>query len=105
MADNVNLTAGDGTIVAAADVIGGVAYPRVKSMWGPDNTANETDVASGKPLPIQVRSATGLVPIGEPTDAKSTATDGTSATGISIWKQISASVQLMVFGAGTAAAA
>lgn len=59
MADNVNLTAGDGTIVAGADVIGGVAYPRAKLVWGPDNTVNDADVASGKPLPVQLRTATG----------------------------------------------
>jgi hypothetical protein len=59
MADNVSLTAGDGTIVAGADVIGGVAYPRAKVVWGPDNTVNDTDVASGKPLPVQLRTATG----------------------------------------------
>lgn len=45
------------------------------------------------------------ITIGAKTDAKSTATDTTAASGISIWKQISASVQLLVFGAGTAAAA
>ena len=38
-------------------------------------------------------------------DAKSAATDTTAISAVSIWKQISASVQLMVFGAGPAAAA
>jgi hypothetical protein len=104
MADNVAITQGAGTTIAADDV-GGALHQRVKATWGPDGTGNDVDIASGKPLPVQVRSATGLIPIGEPTDAKSTATDATSASGISIWKQISASVQLMVFGAGTAAAA
>jgi hypothetical protein len=94
MADNANATAGDGTIVVAADDIGGVKWQRVKATWGPDGTANDTDVATGKPLPIQVRSATGLIPVGEPTDAKSTATDTTSVSLISINKQISASAQL-----------
>jgi hypothetical protein len=47
----------------------------------------------------------GQATLGATTDAKNTATNGTSVTGISIWKQISASVQLFVFGAGTAAAA
>lgn len=59
MADNVNLTAGDGTIVAGTDTIGGVAYPRAKVVWGPDGTVNDTDVASGKPLPTQLRASTG----------------------------------------------
>lgn len=59
MADNVNLTAGDGTIVAGTDTIGGVAYPRAKVVWGPDGTVNDADVATGKPLPVQLRSSTG----------------------------------------------
>lgn len=104
MADNFAFDP-TGASVGASDDVGGVHYPRVKAVWGPDGTVNDTDVATGKPMPVQVRSATGLIPIGEPTDAKSTATDGTSASGISIWKQISASIQLFVFGAGTAAAA
>lgn len=45
------------------------------------------------------------VTLGAKADAKSTATDTTPITAMSVWKQISASVQLMVFGAGTAAAA
>lgn len=94
MADNVAITPGTGVTVAADD-IGGVLHQRVKTTWGPDGTANDTDVATGKPLPVQLRSSTGLIPFGEPTDAKSTATDTTSATGISIWKQISASIQAL----------
>ncbi len=98
MTDNANLTAGDGTIIAGADDIGGVKYPRVKANWGPDGTINDTDVATGKPFPAQIRSATGLIPVGEPTDAKSTATDGTSTSIVSILKQVSASVQALVTG-------
>lgn len=93
MADNVAITAGSGTTIAADDVGAGVLVQRVKATWGPDGTANDADVATGKPLPAQIRSATGLIPIGEPTDAKSTATDTTSASLIAINKQISASVQ------------
>ena len=58
MADNVAITAGAGTTLASDD-IGGVQYPRAKMTWGPDGTANDTDVASGKPMPVQLRSATG----------------------------------------------
>lgn len=58
MADNVAITAGSGTNMATDD-IGGVHYPRAKMTWGPDGTANDTDVATGKPLPIQLRSSTG----------------------------------------------
>jgi hypothetical protein len=93
MADNVAITAGSGTTIAADDVGAGVLVQRVKATWGPDGTANDADVATGKPLPIQVRSATGLVPLGEPTDAKNTATDTTSVSVVSVLKQISASVQ------------
>lgn len=45
------------------------------------------------------------VTLGAKADAKSTATDTTAVTIMSVLKQVSASVQLMVFGAGTAAAA
>lgn len=38
--------------------------------------------------------------LGVKTDAKATATDGTSVSAISIWKQISASVQAMAAGGG-----
>jgi hypothetical protein len=58
MADNVAITAGTGTSVATDD-IGGVQYQRVKATWGPDGTANDTDVASGKPMPVQLRTPTG----------------------------------------------
>jgi len=93
MADNVTITAGSGVTVAADDIGGGVLAQRVKPVWGPDGTGNDTDVATGKPLPIQVRSSTGLIPIGEPTDAAATQTDATSVTVVSILKQISKSIQ------------
>lgn len=59
MADNVNITAGSGVVIAADD-ISSVFYQRVKVTWGPDGTANDADVATGKPLPIQLRSPTGV---------------------------------------------
>jgi hypothetical protein len=59
MADNVAITAGTGTSIAADD-IGSVFYQRVKTTWGPDGTANDTDVATGKPMPVQLRSSTGI---------------------------------------------
>lgn len=92
MADNIDVTPGTGKTIGA-DEVASVLYQRVKAVWGADGTVNDTDTASGKALPVQVRSATGLIPIGEPTDAKSAATDTTSVSGISIWKQISASIQ------------
>jgi hypothetical protein len=60
MADNVSITAGTGTTIAADDVGSGVLVQRVKTTWGPDGTANDTDVASGKPMPVQLRNATGV---------------------------------------------
>jgi hypothetical protein len=98
MVDNSSLPVASGNETFANDDIGGVKYPRQKSTWGPDGTANDTDVASGKALPVQLRSATGLIPGGEPTDAAATATDTTSVSWTSLFKQISKSVQALVTG-------
>jgi len=58
MADNsVNLAAPAGTV--AADDIGGILYQRVKIGWGADSTWNETDGATGKPIPMQLRGSDG----------------------------------------------
>lgn len=51
MADNVPITPGSGTQIAA-DEVGGVFYQRVKIATGEDGTAN--DVSSSNPLPTQV---------------------------------------------------
>lgn len=59
MADNVGVVAGVYTATVAADDIGGVHYQRAKIVWGPDGTANDADVASGKALPIQHRTPNG----------------------------------------------
>jgi hypothetical protein len=104
MADNSTLPA-TGDVIAADDVGGGVKVQRAKVTWGPDGTMNDADVATGKPMPVQLRSATGLIPIGEPTDAANTATDTTSVTAVSIWKQISASIQVLAGIVGSAKAA
>lgn len=58
MVDNVTITSGAGTTIAADDV-GGVLHQRVKLTWGPDGTANDADVASGKPIPVQLRTSGG----------------------------------------------
>ncbi len=63
MADNIAVTPGTGATIAADD-IGGVLHQRAKVVWGPDGTANDTDTASGKPLPVQLRSSTGTDLIG-----------------------------------------
>jgi hypothetical protein len=59
MVDNVAVTAGSGTTIAADDVGAGVLHQRVKVTWGPDGTGNDADVASGKPLPVQLRGSAG----------------------------------------------
>jgi alkylhydroperoxidase family enzyme len=53
MADNVSITAGSGTAIAADDIGPGVWYQRVKATWGPDGTANDADNAAGKALPVR----------------------------------------------------
>lgn len=59
MADNVAITAGSGTSIAADDIGAGLLVQRVKTTWGPDGTANDADVATGKPLPVQLRGSDG----------------------------------------------
>lgn len=51
MVDNVSITEGSGTQIAADDV-GGVKYQRIKVSTGEDGVAN--DVSSSNPLPTQV---------------------------------------------------
>lgn len=91
---NVTLP-GTGSAVST-ETIAGIEYENVFSGWGPAGTFNKPDVATGKPFPVQIRSATGLIPGGEPTDAANTSTDGTSVTWTSILKQISKSIQALV---------
>jgi hypothetical protein len=50
MADNVAITAGTGTTIAADDVGGGVLHQRVKLTWGVDGTG--TDASASNPLPV-----------------------------------------------------
>lgn len=66
MADNVSITQGAGTTIAADDV-GGVLFQRVKNVFGADGVA--TDVSSANPLPVSVvgsvrelRAATASAP-------------------------------------------
>jgi len=58
MVDNVAITPGSGATVAT-DEVGGFHHQRVKLVWGPDGTVNDTDVASGKSVPAQIRTAAG----------------------------------------------
>lgn len=59
MADNVAITAGTGTTIAADDIGAGVLAQRVKPVWGPDGTGNDVDTASGKAMPVQLRGSDG----------------------------------------------
>lgn len=43
----------------ALDDIAGVKVQRVKATWGPDGTMNDVDVATGKPMPVQLRGSDG----------------------------------------------
>lgn len=55
MADNVAITAGSGTTIAADDV-GGVLFQRMKQTWGADGVA--TDTSASAPLPVQITPIT-----------------------------------------------
>lgn len=89
MVDNIAVTAGSGTTIAADDIGAGVLAQRVKVVWGPDGTGNDTDVASGKAMPIQHRVSDGTAwtygsgAIGAGTPRMTLATDspGIIATG------------------------
>ena len=54
MADNVSITAGSGTTIAADD-IAGVLHQRVKPVFGTDGSA--TDVSTTNPLPISINGS------------------------------------------------
>lgn len=58
MADNDTLPA-TGALIATDDLGGGVKVQRAKVGWGPDGTLNDADVATGKPLPVQLRGSDG----------------------------------------------
>lgn len=76
MADNVAVTAGSGTTIAADD-ISGVYFQRVKITVGADGTA--TDVSTAAPLPVSDAggSLTVDAPVGTPAFVR--LSDGTSA--------------------------
>jgi hypothetical protein len=60
MVDNIAITPGTGATVATDDV-GGIQYQRVKLTWGTDGIANDADIATGKPLPSQLRHSDGTI--------------------------------------------
>jgi len=85
MADNVVANAGSGGATFASDDIGGVQYPIAKLAWGPLDTANLVDTASGKPMPVQLRLNAGTV-LGDATTPVqvSVANTGANATAIKV---------------------
>lgn len=62
MADNLSVTQGTGTTIAADDV-GGVLFQRVKPAFGADGAA--VDVSTANPLPVDVRTNTAATAAGE----------------------------------------
>lgn len=74
--DNTTLNTGSGGDVIASDDISGVKHQLVKVEWGPADTANQTDTASGKALPVQIRSSTGEDVIKHEDDASADAHPG-----------------------------
>lgn len=59
MVDNSSVPVASGNETFANNDIAGVKYPRNKVTWGPAGTANDADVATGKPLPVQLRGSDG----------------------------------------------
>lgn len=106
MADDANLTAGDGSLIAGADDVGGVKYPRVKVNFGTDGS--RIDVDGSHPLPVAIYTATGspgTVPIKLPGTATvviaaGSATIGTVKLGALI--NSTATIGVVKLGAGSA---
>ena len=87
MADNVELDAGTGGDVIAADDIGGVKYARNKLTLGADGV-NDGDVSSSNPMPV-----TG------------TGTAGTANAGVVTVQGIASMTPILAAGSGTAGTA
>lgn len=102
MADNVAITAGTGTTIAADDV-GGVLFQRVKPAFGVDGVA--VDVSATNPLPVQTPSVTYTDKSGTITAggvAQTLAASNTSRKGF--WIQNVSAGDLWMSTVGTAAA-
>lgn len=80
MADNVTANAGSGGASFATDDVAGVHFPFGKIAWGPRDTANEVDRASGKGFPIQGEAAHDSATTGAPVlvGAEARTSDGTA---------------------------
>lgn len=92
-----------GSVASGAIASGAVASGAFASGSIASGAVASGAVASGAFVSGSVSDG-AVVTLGAKTDAKSTATDATSITIMQVLKQISASVQLWVFGTGTAAA-
>lgn len=122
MADNVSIGSTKTSAVIATDDVGGIQYQVAKFAHGVDGAA--TLVSTSSPLPVIPRDSSGveIVPatqatlasiltqetavntvLGAKSDAKSTATDGTSVSQMQVVKQISASAQSINTVLGTTA--
>jgi hypothetical protein len=60
MADNSTLPVDGGTETFANDDIGGVKYPRAKSVWGADGSASDTSMTAPLPSTPQPAATGGL---------------------------------------------
>lgn len=101
MVDNSTLPVSVGTEVFANDDISNVKYPRVKVNWGTDGVTNDTDIASGKPLPVQLRGSDGTdrsnaLPV---TLASTTVTGTVAVTQSGTWNSSPAAVTPVVSAA------
>lgn len=76
MADNVAISEGTGTNIAADDV-GGVKYQRVKTAWGVDGSA--VDTSATDPMPV-VQTGTPALPTGASTAANQSTGNASLAT-------------------------
>lgn len=85
MADDVTIAVVGGNAVVASDDVGGKQYQLVKLVWGPLDTVNLADTASGKPIPIQVRTSTGAeVTFGAESNTAAAVPARASYTGVNI---------------------
>lgn len=100
MADNVTASAGtaDGAIFAT-DQIGSVHYPISKAAWGPLDTANLVDKASGKGFPVQGEAAQAATTTGNPVmvGIEGRTTDGTAVTSGQVVRPIADSLGKQVY--------
>ena len=96
MADNVNVTPGTGTVIAADD-IGGVQHQRVKVVIGADGISNG-DISASNPMPI-TGSVTATNPSVVSTTNSNTTALGANAvfTGTSDLVQDYSTIQVSVF--------